>query len=77
MDLAPDPAKALLALATGGDDYEIACAIAPGSLQAVLAATREACTALTMIGRFEVAPEVDVRIYGDRLEVAAAGYQHR
>ncbi len=74
---APDPAKALLGLATGGDDYEITCAIAPGSLQAVLAATGEACTALTMIGRFEAAPEVDVRFYGDRLEVAAAGYQHR
>ncbi len=77
IDSVSDPAKALLNLATGGDDYEIACAIAPGSLQAILAATGEACTALTMIGRFGSAPEVDVRIYGDRLEVADAGYQHR
>lgn len=77
LDDAPDPAKALLSLATGGDDYELVCAVEPGTLQAFVAATDGLGTAMTPIGQFSPEREVKVRLNGEVLRVAEGGYQHR
>ena len=47
--LAREPAL-LTPIVTGGDDYEILCAVAPGNLDACLAAAAAAGTPLTCIG---------------------------
>lgn len=72
-----DPAKDLLSLATGGDDYEIVCAVNPDAMQAFWSATEELGTAMTLIGQFSAGPEVTVRFAGSALRISEAGYQHR
>ncbi|MFN3448017.1 MAG: thiamine-phosphate kinase [Roseococcus sp.] len=51
-----DAAAPVAALATGGDDYELLFAAAPGAEEAVLAAAATAATPVTRIGRFTAAP---------------------
>jgi thiamine-monophosphate kinase len=46
-----DPAQ-IDAIVTGGDDYEVLCAIAPENLDAFLAETKAAGVSATTIGRF-------------------------
>lgn len=60
----PDRDKALLALASGGDDYEVVCAgpaIVPGT---------------TMIGRLAEGPELVVRVDGRSIPAGPGGWRH-
>ena len=77
IDSVADPAKALLNLATGGDDYEIVCAVEPEAMEAFGSASEELGTAMTHIGQFSAGPEVTVRSAGSALRISEAGYQHR
>lgn len=63
----PDRAAALAALASGGDDYQIVCALAPG----------EDCPAgLTVIGAFAEGQGVEVRLDGQPFHAARLGWTH-
>jgi thiamine-monophosphate kinase len=73
----PDPAAARLALATGGDDYEIVCAAAPERVEALIAASRDLGAPLTMIGRMIAGDSVQVTATGRPLSVTRAGWRHR
>jgi thiamine-monophosphate kinase len=64
VELQPDEAAALLALATGGDDYEIVCA-APAEL-----------AGFTVIGAVVEAEGVAVSHHGKALRPGKLGYQH-
>lgn len=60
-----DRAAALIRLATGGDDYEVVCAVSgdvPGGF--------------TAIGCLVAGNEVDVRVDGRRVEIAQRGWTH-
>lgn len=65
----PDPAAALVALATGGDDYEIVLA-APASSR-----TRLEAAGCTVIGAFTEAPSA-VLHHGKAIVVGAGGWRH-
>ena len=69
----PDRAAALLALVTGGDDYEIACAVPPGEVEAMRAA---APVALTVVGEFTPGEGVSACHAGEALEPGPLGYRH-
>jgi thiamine-monophosphate kinase len=64
-------------LLTGGDDFEIACAVAPEQLSALLKAARRAGIPLTLIGR--VVPGRGVRVIGGdgrRLHFRRSSFSH-
>jgi thiamine-monophosphate kinase len=63
----------LLSLATGGDDYEIVCAVPPGSLEAF---TAEAGMAVTVVGVFEAGEGAAISLNGKALQVPRLGYRH-
>ena len=65
--------EGLLALATGGDDYEIVCAVPPGSLDAF---TALAGMAVTVVGAFEAGEGAVISLYGKALQVPRLGYRH-
>lgn len=63
----PDLVGAHLALATGGDDYQIVCALPPdGPVPA----------GLTVLGVFEAGEGVSVRFAGKAVETARLGWTH-
>jgi thiamine-monophosphate kinase len=74
---AADPVAARIELATGGDDYEIVCAVAPENAPALLAAAAAAGIALAPVGRGTAGSGVRVIAGGAEVEVARAGYVHR
>jgi len=61
----PDRQAALVRLATGGDDYEVVCAVA-----------REAPAGFTVCGEFVSRPDIDVRLDGRKVEVVQSGWRH-
>ncbi|CAN5351899.1 thiamine-phosphate kinase [soil metagenome] len=68
---------ALVRLATGGDDYELACACAPDRVAGFQAAAAEAGATLTVVGRFAEGAGVNVGFHGAPMIVEALGYRHR
>ena len=73
---AADRTAALVELATGGDDYEIVCAVSPEDAPALLAAATEAGIALAPIGSAHAGAGVRVSVAGREVKVARAGYVH-
>jgi thiamine-monophosphate kinase len=73
---APDRLSALVALATGGDDYELVCTAAPERAEALIAAAEAAGVDVTVVGR--VVEGQGTRTFHDGREVAVAraGYRH-
>lgn len=69
----PDEAAARLALATGGDDYQIVCAIDPAELPALRAAE----AGLTVVGRFRLGEGVGATFGDEVLQTHALGWTHR
>lgn len=65
LDGQPDRTAALIRLATGGDDYEVVCAI-PGEIPA----------SFTVCGAIVAGADTDVRLGGRRVEVAQGGWRH-
>jgi thiamine-monophosphate kinase len=70
-----DRHAALAALATGGDDYEIACAAAPEAAGALIDAAAEAGIRLTDIGVF-AETEVEVISSGVPVTLDRTGWRH-
>ena len=70
----PDLAQAMLALATGGDDYALVCAAADG--QALVAAAEEFETLARIAGRFEAGQGVAVLHRGEALRPERMGWRH-
>jgi thiamine-monophosphate kinase len=71
-----DPAAAHAALAAFGDDYEVVCTAAPGSLDKLLAAAAEAGVPLTPIGEARAGRGVTARWRDEEIEVARTGWRH-
>ncbi len=61
------PVEALAALASGGDDYQVVCALAPGG---------EVPAGLTIIGDFVEGEGVVARVSGQAVEVRRRGWTH-
>lgn len=70
----PDPAAAHVALATGGDDYEIVCAIDPADWPSFQAATGD--VAPTVIGRLTADGERVARFEGHIVTPERLGWSH-
>lgn len=63
--------------ATGGDDYELALAIAPDLVQHAVARCADTGTALTVIGRFRRGSGVRLlRTDGTEIDMGRGGYSH-
>jgi thiamine-monophosphate kinase len=72
----PAPAEALLALATGGDDYGLVCAAEDGD--ALVVDSEELGVAPAAVaGQFAQGRGVMVRFHGEVLKPAALGWRHR
>jgi thiamine-monophosphate kinase len=70
----PDLAQAMLALATGGDDYALVCAAPDG--QALVQAAEEFETPARIAGRFEAGQGVTVLYGGESLRPERMGWRH-
>lgn len=71
------PLSGRLALAAGGDDYEIVCAVAEDDAGAFTAACRTAGLAATRIGRFQAGDGIRLTYEGMHCAAANLGYRHR
>jgi len=73
--LQPDPKQARLALAAGGDDYELALAVAPARIEALRAAA--APLPLTVAGEFSEGPAgLRVTWRGAPVDLTKKGFTH-
>ena len=75
-DLQPDAAAATLALATGGDDYEIVCTASAAGAARLARDAEIAGLSLTDIGQVVGGSDLGVRYGARSLHVAKAGYRH-
>lgn len=73
---AADAETARLHLAGGGDDYELAMAVAPGQADGAMAAATAAGAALQAVGVFVDGGGLKVRLGGRLLTPSALGFQH-
>lgn len=73
----PDPVAARAALASGGDDYEIVCAVAPEAAHGFIAAAETADVRVTPIGRVTEGRGVRVASQAGPVEIWRGGYVHR
>ncbi|UTP37827.1 thiamine-phosphate kinase [Phenylobacterium sp. LH3H17] len=67
LGLQDDRATALRALASGGDDYEIVCAVAPDAVR---------IPGLTLIGEIVAGAGVEVLVDGVPIDAGAGGWRH-
>ena len=72
----PDRAAALVALATGGDDYEIVLTAATGHVAALIAVAEAAGVALTEMGEVVDGEGVCATFDGARLDIPRTGWRH-
>lgn len=73
----PDPLAAQLALASGGDDYELALCVSPGRLPALQAVCQAKDVPLTVVGAVAAgAGEVCVRWRGETVTPDRWGFTH-
>jgi thiamine-monophosphate kinase len=75
-DAQPDPAGASLALATGGDDYAVVCAVAPDAATAFLAEVRALDVPAARAGVFDAGGRLEVTHEGVRQVVERRGWRH-
>lgn len=68
----PDEAVARLALAIGGDDYQVVCAVDPAELPALHAAE----AGLTVVGRFRLGEGVSALFEGQSVPLENLGWSH-
>ncbi|WP_270375946.1 thiamine-phosphate kinase [Marinicauda sp. Alg238-R41] len=76
LDRQQDEAAGRVALATSGDDYELACAVPPDHVGGFADACRHAGLGLTVLGRFDAGEGVTVRHRGKTREISRAGFTH-
>lgn len=68
--------EARLGLASSGDDYELACAVAPGEVEAFAKACRMQGVAAQQVGRFSAGSGVRVMFEGRELDAGSGGFTH-
>lgn len=73
---APDRRDALLALATGGDDYELVATASAERAERVIAEAAVAGVHMTVVGRMTQAPGVRAFWAGVEAPLARLGYRH-
>jgi thiamine-monophosphate kinase len=71
-----DPLRARLALAAGGDDYAIACAIPWAGADAFVNAASRWVEPVDVVGRFETAPGARVTFENRLVEPERLGWRH-
>ena len=71
-----DPAAARLALATGGDDYAVICAVDPADAIGFLAWTAGLGAPSGRVGKFRAEPGVSITLGGSPLATDRRGYRH-
>jgi thiamine-monophosphate kinase len=71
-----DELSARLDLATGGDDYEIACTVPPPHLDTVMKAAARLALPVTVVGRVVKGRGVRVLFEGQEVPVPHAGWTH-
>jgi thiamine-monophosphate kinase len=71
-----DPALARLRLATGGDDYEIVCAVDPAQVEAMAAAAGRVGLAMTPVGRFAAGQGAGATFQGRPVATGRLGWIH-
>lgn len=72
-----DPESALIDLATGGDDYELAMAVPPTAEAALRREAEARHLRLTCLGRVVEGAGVTARVAGRRVDVQNPGWTHR
>lgn len=68
----PDESEARLRLATGGDDYQLLCAVDPAELPAIVASGLD----LAVVGRLRMGQGVTASFEGRALDVKSLGWTH-
>ena len=76
LGLQADEGEGRLALAAGGDDYAIVCAIAPDQVDVFARTVAALGAAVSAAGLFTADPTLVVRHSGRTLEVKVHGYRH-
>lgn len=71
-----DPVASLRDLATGGDDYEIVCAVRPDRAEALAKGAERAGVPFAAVGRVVAGEGVQVTFEGQPVEVRHAGWRH-
>ena len=74
--LQPDTAVARLALATGGDDYEVVCTVAPAMLDAFAAIAARDGTRVTVVGSVEQGCGLTVNFRNRPIHATRRGWTH-
>lgn len=73
---APDRLGALIALAAGGDDYELVCAAAPERAEHLIAQAARAGVRMTAVGRMVEGQGVRALYQGREAQAPRLGYRH-
>jgi len=73
---AADPAAALAALATGGDDYELVCTAAAEQAVGLMARAQAAGVRMTAVGRIMAGAGVSASYEGREARLDRLGYRH-
>ena len=76
LDEQDDTQAARLALASFGDDYELACAIPEARVDTFLADIRKTGVDATVVGRFSAGSSFSVAMDGSVVEPGAGGFTH-
>ncbi len=76
LDAQPDRAAAILALAAGGDDYALVCAVDPGREAAFRAAVQAAGALVASVGAFESGSDFEVSLGGVPVSADRRGWRH-
>jgi thiamine-monophosphate kinase len=71
-----DQSAARLALATGGDDYALACAVSAGNEPAFAETVRALGVPVASVGRFTAELGLDVRLDGAPISTGRLGWRH-
>jgi thiamine-monophosphate kinase len=72
----PDEVAARLALATGGDDYAIVCAVDPADVAAFMAMVEAQETLAAAVGVFDAQAGLRVSMAGSAIKVDRTGWRH-
>jgi thiamine-monophosphate kinase len=72
----PGESAARVALATGGDDYALVCAVDPKREGDFIRAVQALAVPVADMGRFTAAPGLDVRIAGALISTPRLGWRH-
>jgi thiamine-monophosphate kinase len=76
LDDQDDTGAARLALASAGDDYELACAVPQARVDTFTTRVRAHGVAATVVGRFDTGSGIEVSVGGEIVDPGAGGFTH-